>query len=45
MKFLIQLLLNAAVIYLGAMILPGVEVVDHWTALIVAIVLGVLNTF
>lgn len=45
MKFIIQLLLSAAVVYLGAMILPGVEVDSHWTALVVAIVLGLLNTF
>jgi len=45
MKILIQLLLNAAVIYLGAMILPGVRVDGHWTAIVVAIVLGLLNTF
>lgn len=45
MKFLIQLLINAAVIYLGAMLLPGVEVASTWTAIVVAIVLGLLNTF
>lgn len=43
MKFLINLLLNSLAVFVSAYILPGVEVKDFTTAVIVAIVLGIVN--
>ncbi|MFT4032622.1 MAG: phage holin family protein [Siphonobacter sp.] len=45
MSLIIRLLINAVVIYLVASFLPGVTVAGFGTAIIVAIVLGLLNTF
>jgi len=45
MRLLIKLLVNALIIFGLAWALPGVDVTDYWTALIVAIILGVLNIF
>jgi len=45
MNILISLLISAIAVFATAYILPGVHVNSFTTALIVAIVLGVLNTF
>src|SRR5260221_11954822 len=38
-------LVSALVIIIAAYILPGVHVVNLWTALVVALVMGILNLF
>lgn len=43
MKLLIRLLLNAAFLLLASYLLSGIEVANFYSALIVAIVLGLLN--
>lgn len=46
MKLLIKLLLNGLAVYAMANLLdPHIHVVGYWSAIIVAIVLGLLNTF
>jgi putative membrane protein len=45
MRILVKLLVNALIIFALAWVLPGVDVTSYWTALIVAIILGVLNLF
>lgn len=45
MQLAVFLLVNAISVFVASHILPGVEVRNFATALIVAIVLGVLNTF
>lgn len=45
MQILIALLLNAAALLLTAYIVPGFKVESFTTALLAAIVLGVVNTF
>lgn len=44
MKFLIHLLVYALAIFATAYIMPGVAVRSFWTAIVVAIVLGFINT-
>ena len=43
MNILVKWLINALVIMVVAYILPGVHVLSFWTALVVALVLGVFN--
>lgn len=43
MGLIIQILLSAVAVYLSATLLPGVNIKSFWTAILVAIVLGVLN--
>jgi len=43
MRFLINLLINGLAVFVSSYILPGVEVDSFTTALIVAVVLGVVN--
>lgn len=43
MKLLIRLLMTAIVVFLLANFLPGMGVDSYWTAIIVAVVLGLLN--
>ena len=43
MNWILRLFLNALAVVLTAYLLPGVDVTDYWTALIVAIVLVVAN--
>lgn len=43
MKLLIRLLMTAIVVFLLANFLPGMAVDSYWTAIIVAVVLGLLN--
>jgi putative membrane protein len=45
MKFLLKLLVSTIAVFISAYILPGVSVDTYTTALIVAVVLGVLNMF
>lgn len=45
MRLLIYLAVNSIAVYIAGYLLPGVEIVGLGTILLVAIVLGVLNTF
>lgn len=45
MKLLIRLLMTAIVVFLLANFLPGMTVDSYWTAIVVAVVLGLLNLF
>jgi putative membrane protein len=45
MGFIIKVLLTAVAAYAAAWLLPGVEITDIKTAVIVALVLALLNTF
>lgn len=45
MQLILYLLINSAAVYLAAQILPGITVDSGMTAVIVAIVFGLLNTF
>jgi len=45
MAIIISILLNALAVFVAAYILPGIHLRDFTTAVIVAIVLGVINTF
>ena len=45
MGLLIKLLVNALAVFGAAYLLPGVHVKDFKTALVVAIILGLLNFF
>lgn len=43
MNWIIRFLLNGLAVVLTAYLLPGVDVTDYWTALIVALVLAIAN--
>ena len=45
MGFIIKVLLTAVAVYAAAWLLPGVQITDITTAVIVALVLALLNTF
>ncbi len=45
MSILINILLNAIAVFVVASILPGVTISSFWTAIVVAIVLGLINTY
>lgn len=45
MNVIIKLLLNALLVFALAWALPGIQVDDFWTALVVAVILGFLNIF
>ena len=45
MKFIIRILVIAAVSYGLARVLNGIHVADFWTAIIFAVVLAILNAF
>lgn len=45
MMYIIQLLVTALAAYLAAKISPGVNITSYWAAILVALVLGVLDTF
>ena len=45
MGFIIKILLTAVAAYFAAWILPGVDITDVQTTVIVALVLALLNTF
>lgn len=44
MKFVVSLLLNAIAIVIAAYVLPGIHVDSFLTAILVAVVLGIINT-
>jgi putative membrane protein len=44
-KMLIRLLIQALAVFITAWLLSGVSVNDLYSALIVAVVLGIINTF
>ena len=45
MKILINLLINALAVFITAYVVPGVYVRDFMTAVVVAVMLGVVNIF
>lgn len=45
MQILINLILSAVAVFVSAYVLPGVEVDGFITALVVAVILAVVNTF
>jgi putative membrane protein len=45
MRFLIRIIVIAAVSYGLAHVLPGVKIIDFWTAIVFAVVLAILNIF
>lgn len=45
MGIIISLLLNSLAVFVAAYILPGIHLKDFTTAIVVAIVLGLINTF
>lgn len=45
MKLILRLLVSAAIAFILAHILPGVHIKDYWTAIIFAVILGLLNAF
>lgn len=45
MKLLVSLLIQTVAVFVTAYVLPGIEVRDWFTAFVVAVVLGVVNTF
>lgn len=45
MGYIIQLLLTALAAFLAAKITPGVTITSYWTAILLALVLGLLDVF
>jgi putative membrane protein len=45
MNWIVRFLLSGVAVVLTAYLLPGVDVQDYWTALIVALVLSLVNIF
>ena len=45
MDFIIDLLISAAVVMFTAWILPGIQIKNYWSAIVVAIILALLNIF
>ena len=45
MKFILRILIIAAVSFGLSKVLSGIHVIDFWTAFIFAVVLAILNTF
>jgi putative membrane protein len=45
MGILLNWLASAVIILIAAYVLPGVHVENFWTALVVAVILGILNLF
>ena len=45
MTIILNLLLSALAVFVAAYVIPGVTLDSYWTAVIVAVVLGVLNAF
>lgn len=45
MSLIISILINTIAVLLTSYILPGIHIASGWTALIVAIVLGLINAF
>ncbi len=45
MSFILQLLLTALAAFLAAKLTPGVNIASYWTAILLALVLGLLDVF
>lgn len=45
MNWIVRFLLSGLAVLLAAYLLPGVNVEDYWTALVVALVLSIVNIF
>ena len=45
MRLILHLLVIAAIAYILSQILPGVHIRNYWTAIVFAVVLGLLNVF
>ena len=45
MNFLLSWFISALAIVVAAYVLPGVHVASFWTAIVLAVVLGILNLF
>lgn len=45
MKVLVTLILNGLAVFMTSELLPGISVDNFWTAIVVAVVLGIVNTF
>lgn len=45
MNWIVRFLLSGVAVVLTAYLLPGVDVQDYWTALLVALVLSLVNIF
>ena len=45
MDFIIKLLITAVVVMFTAWILPGIQIKNFWSAIVVAIILALLNIF
>jgi putative membrane protein len=45
MKLLVSLVVNVLTLMIVTSILPGFVIADWWTALVAAVVIGVINTF
>lgn len=45
MKLLVNLVVNVLALMIVTSILPGFVIADWWTALVAAVVIGVINTF
>lgn len=43
MRFILRLIINAGVILLVAYLIPGIQVSSFWSALFLAVVLGLIN--
>jgi putative membrane protein len=43
MKFIIGILFTAAVVMALGIVLPGINVINYWTAVVIALVLALLN--
>ncbi len=45
MNLVVRLLVNALIVFGLAWALPGIEIGTFWTAIVVAVILGLLNAF
>jgi len=45
MRHVINWIISTLAVFIAAMLLPGVTIASIWTAFVVAVVLGVVNTF
>lgn len=45
MRLLLRLIVNVLTLLIVAYIVPGFEIVDIWTAIVAAVVIGLVNTF
>jgi putative membrane protein len=45
MQFILSLVLMAIAIMVGAYLIPGVEIIGFWNALLAALLIAIVNTF